>query len=62
MISAKKLASSKGSDVQGELDSVKGTLGDLTSASNLDDIESTLQKAESELNGVVSAISDTISC
>jgi archaellum component FlaC len=60
--SAKDLASSKKSSVQDDLDSVKGTLGDLTSASSLSDIEDTLGEAESELEDAADSITKTLSC
>jgi hypothetical protein len=60
--SAKELASTKRSTVQDQLDGVKGTLSDLTSASSLADIGQTLDKAASQLEDVASTISDILSC
>lgn len=60
--SAKELASTKRSTVQDQLDGVKGTLSDLTSASSLADIGQTLDKAASQLGDVASTISDTLTC
>jgi hypothetical protein len=41
---------------------VKSTLEGLTSVSSLDDLESTLNKAENQLQDAVSTITDTLSC
>jgi archaellum component FlaC len=60
--SAKDLASSKRASVQADLDEVKGTLGELTSAASLDDVEATLGKAESELKDTADSIRTTLSC
>ena len=60
--SAKDLSSSKKSSVQDDLDGVKGTLGDLSSASSLSDIESTFNKAQSELKDTTDSITKTLSC
>ncbi len=60
--SAKKLASSEKASVQADLQGVKGTLSDLTSATSLADIQSTLGKAESQLKGAADSISKTLSC
>jgi type VI protein secretion system component VasK len=60
--SAKKLASSKKASVQDDLNGVKGTLSDLTSATSLEDIQSTLRKAETQLNNTANSISKTLSC
>ena len=60
--STKDLASSKKASVQADLDAVKGTLGDLTSATSLDDISATLSKAESQLTDTANSITKTLSC
>ncbi len=60
--SAKKLAGSEKASVQADLQGVKGTLSDLTSATSLADIQSTLGKAESQLKGAADSIRKTLSC
>ncbi len=60
--SAKKLASSQKASVQDDVATVKGTLSDLTSATSLADIQSTLSKAESQIKGAADSISKTLSC
>ena len=60
--SAKKLGREKQQTVQRELDKVQSTLSDLTSLGNLADIGDTLATAESRLEGVVSTVTDTLSC
>jgi hypothetical protein len=60
--SAKDLASSQKSSVQDDLDAVQGTLGNLTSASSLDEIESTLSKAGPQLKDMTDSVADTLSC
>ena len=46
----------------GRPDGRKNTLDDLTSASSLSDIQSTLGTAKSELENMVSSITNTLSC
>jgi len=60
--SVKNLSSDKKSDVQGDVDSAKKTLGDLSDANSLDDLQDTLDKAESQLKDAADSITDTISC
>jgi hypothetical protein len=60
--SAKDLASSKKASVQDDLDAVKGTLDDLTSASSLSEIQSTLTKAKSQLTNMAHSIGKTLGC
>ena len=60
--SAKELGREKQQTVQDQLDKVQRTLSDLTSLENLADIGDTLATAESRLEGVVSTVTDTLSC
>ena len=60
--SAKELGREKQQTVQHELDRVQTTLSDLTSLDNLADIGDALATAESRLEGVVSTVTDTLSC
>lgn len=60
--SAKKLGREKQQTVQDQLDKVQSTLSDLTSLDNLADIGDALATAESELESVVSTVTDTLSC
>jgi archaellum component FlaC len=60
--SAKTLTSSKKASVQDDLDTVKSTLSDLTSATSLEDVQATLGTAGSELKSAANSITDTLSC
>ena len=60
--SAKELGREKQQTVQRELDKVQSTLSDLTSLENLADIGDALATAQSRLEGVVSTVTDTLSC
>jgi len=60
--SAKDLASDKKTSVQQDVSEFKATLGDLTSASSLADIQSTLDQAGSQLKKTANALTKTLSC
>ncbi len=60
--SVKDLAETEKSAVQDDVDTIKSTLGDLTSASSLSDVEGTLTKARSQLQSAVDDVTKTLSC
>ena len=60
--SAQDLASSKKSAVKDDLDQVKGTLTDLSSANSTEEIQSTLNTAKKELDSTVDAVKKTVNC
>jgi hypothetical protein len=60
--STKDLASSEKASVQSDLNGIKVTLSNLSSATSIDDMKATLGRAESQLNNAVTSIKSTLSC
>jgi hypothetical protein len=56
------LGADKKSEIKGQVDALESTIGDLTSASSIDEIGSTLDAAQSQLQGVLDTVTSTLSC
>jgi hypothetical protein len=60
--SVQQLGSDKKSDLEGQVDELESTIDGLTSASSIDEIGETLDTAESQLQGLLDTVTDTLSC
>ena len=48
--------------IEREIDELQASLDDLTSASSIDDIRDTIDRAESQVQGVFDAVADALTC
>jgi hypothetical protein len=60
--SVQELGSDKKSDLEGQVDDLESTIKGLTSAGSIDAIGETLDTAESQLQGILDTVTDTLSC
>jgi hypothetical protein len=60
--SVQQLANDKKSDLEGQVDELETTIDDLTSAGSIDAIGQALDTAESQLQGILDTVTDTLSC